>query len=286
MTRIDQFESVFKSADKEVFRYEPLAVRSVLIVTDLEEEGTRAFEARVRAYLKELERGGPLSWKSVPGGAFSTVRGLMDLVEDEGPDLVCSYRNLHTRAWQWTHSLGSYLDVLTQVSRAPVLVTPHPEAGREAQHALRENRRVMAITDDLLGDGRLVNHAVGFTEPGGTLLLTHVEDESVFERYVEVVSKIPTIDTETAREEVCRQLLKEPRDYIRSCREELEEKGVPVEVEEIVTMGHRLSEYVRLIEERGVDLLVLNTKDEDQSAMHGMAYPLAVGVRNIPLLML
>ena len=35
-----------------------------------------------------------------------------------------------------------------------------------------------------------------------------------------------------------------------------------------------------------VDLLVMNTKDEDQLAMHGLAYPLAVELRQIPLLML
>jgi hypothetical protein len=30
----------------------------------------------------------------------------------------------------------------------------------------------------------------------------------------------------------------------------------------------------------------MNTKDEDQLAMHGLAYPLAVELRDIPLLML
>jgi hypothetical protein len=35
-----------------------------------------------------------------------------------------------------------------------------------------------------------------------------------------------------------------------------------------------------------VDLLVMNTKDEDHSAMHGLAYPLAVELRGTPLLML
>ena len=50
--------------------------------------------------------------------------------------------------------------------------------------------------------------------------------------------------------------------------------------------GHHLAEYKRLIEQQEVDLLVLNTKDENQLAMHGMAYALAVELRQIPLLML
>ena len=59
-----------------------------------------------------------------------------------------------------------------------------------------------------------------------------------------------------------------------------------VHVQEIVLMGHHLSTYRKLVEEHSVDLLVMNTKDEDQLAMHGMAYPLAVELREIPLLML
>jgi hypothetical protein len=41
-----------------------------------------------------------------------------------------------------------------------------------------------------------------------------------------------------------------------------------------------------LIEQHEVDLLVLNTKDDDQFAMHGISYALAVELRQIPLLML
>ncbi len=47
-----------------------------------------------------------------------------------------------------------------------------------------------------------------------------------------------------------------------------------------------MKDYLKHIDEKQVDLLVLNTKDGDQLAMHGLAYPLAVEVRQIPLLML
>jgi hypothetical protein len=57
-------------------------------------------------------------------------------------------------------------------------------------------------------------------------------------------------------------------------------------VNEIISLGHRLRTYVELVESHTVSLLVLNTKDEDQHAMHGLAYPLAVELRQIPLLML
>ena len=47
-----------------------------------------------------------------------------------------------------------------------------------------------------------------------------------------------------------------------------------------------IREYQNLIEEHQVDLLVFNTKDHDQLAMHGLGYPLAIELRQIPLLML
>ena len=144
----------------------------------------------------------------------------------------------------------------------------------------------MAIADHLTGDNHLVSYAARLTSPNGKLLLTHVEDQSVFERYMEVIGKISSIDTEPAREAIVEQLLNEPRDYIRSCAEVLAEAELPIEIEEVVTFGHSLLDYKLLIDEKQVDLLVLNTKQEDQLAMHGLAYPLCVELRDTPILML
>ena len=41
-----------------------------------------------------------------------------------------------------------------------------------------------------------------------------------------------------------------------------------------------------MIEDDHVDLLVMHAKEDDQMAMHGMAHPLAVELRSIPLLLL
>ena len=128
--------------------------------------------------------------------------------------------------------------------------------------------------------------ALTFTKPGGTCWLTHVESQPVFERYMDAVSKIPGIDTDIAREALGEQLLKEPRDFIVACREVLDAQGLQVRIEEVVAMGRRVDEYGELIAKREIDLLVLHTKDDDQLAMHGAAYALAVELRGIPLLML
>ena len=52
-----------------------------------------------------------------------------------------------------------------------------------------------------------------------------------------------------------------------------------------MVLGHHLADYKKLVAEHDVDLLVFNTKDEDQLAMHGIAYSLAVELRDTPILM-
>ena len=62
--------------------------------------------------------------------------------------------------------------------------------------------------------------------------------------------------------------------------------ALPISVESVVAHGHHLTEYSRLVEQHEADLLVMHTKDDDQLAMHGLAYPLAIEVRSVPLLLL
>ena len=285
MTKIDQFESVFKSADKAVYAYDRPRFDRVLLVTDLEAADAAEITSRVRSFLTTIDQEGT-RWDTLSGDAFSSVQALLERIEERKPDLIVTYRHLHSEAWHWPHSLGEYLDVMTQATSVPVLVLPHPDAERALPHSVENTDRVMAITNHLTGDDRLVNMAVRFTEPGGTCWLTHVESQPVFERYMDAVSKIPAIDTDVAREALAAQLLKEPRDFIAACRAEIDAQGLPVSIEEVVVMGRRVDEYGDLIAKREIDLLVLHTKVDNQLAMHGAAYVLAVELRGIPLLML
>ncbi len=297
-SRVDQFESIFQRASKTPYEHQPLNVSSVLIISDLEGEAAKAFETRVRAFLATLMdegKGEPTVWTSLGEDDFKGVDGLLGHLEATPPSLICTYRSLRSQAWRWSTTLGKYVDILAQETAIPVLLFPHPRAEAEAPDTFRHGkpsygaegtRTVMALTDHLTGDHRLIHWSVRFTQPGGSLVLTHVEDGLTFERYMTAISKIPDIDTEEAREMIAAQLLREPHDYIGSCAKTLSEADPDLEVREVVVMGHRLQEYTRLVEEHGVDLLVLNTKDKEQLAMHGLAYPLVVELRHIPTLML
>ena len=286
MTRVDQFESVFRSAVRTVFQPKPVEIDSVMVVCDGDGSDAEEFTARSHSFLGILDATENLRWVTVPGGEFGTVPELLERVEAERPGLICTHRHLHSESWRWPYTLGEYVDVLTQATTTPVLVMPHPKRQESQELAGRRPHSVMAMTDHLTGDHRLVNYAAHVTQPGGRLLLSHVEDDAIFERYMEAISKISTIDTDVAREEIRARLLKDPEDYIESCREGLARTSPELTIESIVTWGHHIRAYRRLIEEHEVDLLVMNTKDEDQLAMHGLAYSLAIELRTIPLLML
>ena len=51
-------------------------------------------------------------------------------------------------------------------------------------------------------------------------------------------------------------------------------------------MGHRLTDYVSLIEKHEIDLLVFHTQQQEDLALGGKAYSLAVQLRDVPVLML
>lgn len=282
MTRIDQFESVFRAAAKPRYTPSDVTLGRIMIVTDLDPEAGDRYRARITDFLAGVTGIDSAEWVALHGEA-ETVGALLEAVQNHAPDLVCTYRNLHSGSFQWPYTLGDHAAVLTQVTDAPVLLLPRPDDDG-LDDRMKNTDRVMAITDHLAGDARLVDHALAFTGNGGRLTLAHVEDDGVFERYMAVIGKIPEIDTDTARERIAARLLKEPADYVESIRAALD--GFGIEVASEVTMGHQLSIYRALVERERIDLLVLNTKDDDQLAMHGLAYPLAVELRRVPMLML
>ncbi|MHC4909489.1 MAG: hypothetical protein ACYTF9_07205 [Planctomycetota bacterium] len=284
MSTVDQFESVFRSADKPRFEWERPSMQTVLLLSDKSETDHVAWSRAVLDFLGPAGGAGERRAIDVTGASIDGVASLLETVERYEPDLICTYRHLHSEGWQWPFTLGDHVEVLTQATSIPVLVLPHPTVN---DGALPEApRTVMALTDHLAGDHRLVRHAAAVTAHGGTLWLTHVEDDAIFERYLDTISRIEAIDTDVARQTIADKLMTGARDYIATCRTGLAEAGLDIEVEEEVTMGHRLHTYIDLIEKHAVDLLVFNTKVDDQLAMHGMAYPLAVQVRNVPMLML
>lgn len=255
----------------------------MVLVTDLDSPGGEALLEVVRKFLAVLDSDHP-DWLTLNEGDYHRPAELLDKVDRSDSDLIVTYRNLKQIDKATPHSLGVYLDTLTQATAVPVLVLPDGHFGDDP--APNDASTVLVVTDHLAGDHRLINCAVRLTRKNGRLHLCHVEDDAAFGYYMEAVERIPTINTGTAEEGLRQQLLKQPADYINNCIEVLKAQGITTQLTPHVLMGHRLQDYRRLVDECQCDLVVLNTKDEDQLAMHGLAYPIAVEFRDVPLLML
>ena len=275
MTNIDQFESLFKSAERPQFSLTDVLLDSILVVSDGDQAAAEHLKNRVLAFLGPALPG-DVTWNLIDGGSRGSVSELLVKIETIQPQLICTHRNLDMPANEFPYSLGVYVDILTQATTTPVLLMPQQSDDVAV-------KKVMAITDHLTGDHQLVSYATKLAPIDGALILAHIEGETSFERFIAAISKIPDIDTDTARETILAQLLKEPHEFIASCREVLKEAGRKVRIDEIITLGHRLKDYYKHIEEQDVDLLVMNTKDDDQLAMHGLAYPLVVELRDTPM---
>jgi hypothetical protein len=286
MSTVDQFESVFKAAAKTTYLHETPSFGKVLLVTDMEESESTLYLNLVRQYFEKILLPNETKWSVLSKNEFQTVKDLLGKVEEHHPDILITYRNLRSDSWRWPYSLGEHLDVLTQVTTTPVLVLPHPDRDDASELLGKSPENVMAVSGHMCGEGTLVKYASAFTPKGGKLLLSHIEDKVTLDRYLDAIEKIPDIDSEVARETLLARLLNDAKDFSESAREGLRQAGLDISVECMAQLGSRLEDYRKLIEEGQVDLLVMHAKEDDQLAMHGMAHPLAVELRAVPILLL
>ena len=117
MTNVDQFESMFRSASREVFVYERVNIESVLVVTDLDELEARLFGDRVRKFLTVISEDEKVRWRDVGGSEFQTAGELVSLIESAAPDIICTYRNLHSSAWKWSYTFTKIADCKRPLGR-------------------------------------------------------------------------------------------------------------------------------------------------------------------------
>lgn len=280
---IDEFESIFRRSERELFQYVDIPITSVTIVTDDDADKASQTEAMAKAFMPRLAEAG--EWRTITGSEYQTVAQLLEILDQKQTDLIITYRHLQEESLVPQHSLGVYLDVLTQTTSIPVLVLP----GTAAQPVNVQDRvcdRVMVVADHISGDNRLINYGVRMCRSGGSIWLCHVEDDVAFERYMAVIARIPEIDSDDARVLIENQLLADAQEFIDDCSKVIDSEGPNITVNSFVGRGHHLRDYQALIQEHDVDLLVLNTKADDQLAMHGRAYSLSVELTDVSMLLL
>ncbi len=281
LDQIDEFESLFRRSEREDFVYSEIPIGSVAIVT-----GSEASDPVREAVARFLPRISDVSdWHSIGSGDYRNVAGLIERVEAQQVDLLVTRRHLGEEGFSPLHSLGVYLDELTQRTSIPVLVLPGT-ARTPMELPTEACSRVMVVADQISGDQRLINYGVRMCSDEGSMWLCHVEDDMVFGRIVGAIERIPEISSELGATLLKSQLFKDAEDFIATCFERLGETDLNVDLKSHVGMGHHVREYRRLIDDNQTDLLVANTKDDDQLAMHGMAYSLSVELVDVPMLLL
>jgi len=280
---IDEFESMFKRAEREPFVFSEIPIGSIALITDGSVAEAELLRASLPDFLPRLPSSD--SWRILSGADYSNVGQLLEHLDERPTDLIVTYRHLQEKLLVPQHSLGVYLDVLTQAADIPVLVLPGTAAEPIPLEG-RVSRRVMVVTDHISGDDRLINYGLRMCSPGGSIWLCHVEDDAVFNRYIRAIERIPEIDSEQARLLIDQQLLKEAGDFIETCIAELHTQSPEITYHSFLGCGHHLREYRELVDSHNVDLLVANTKNEDQLAMHGITYSLSVEMPDVAMLLL
>jgi hypothetical protein len=284
------FESQFKGAIRRRYQHEALEVQRVYVVTDLDGARSARVQESARRFLSGVEALRGARWELVNGAALGSVGALLGALEARRADLIITYRHLRESPRGEGRSLGSYLDSLTQATEAPVLVLParraEDEGGRALEGRLQDTDRVMVMTDHLTEDPALVRYGAEFTQVGGELFLTHVEDAAVLSRYLEIISKIPELDDEVAEATIGARLLWEARQFCESAAEVLHQRDRALRVTPLVCLGDPLETYRELLRERAVDLLVADAKAPGRRAMSALAYAATVEFQDTPILLL
>ncbi len=86
MTNVDQFESLFRSASKEVYQYEHIAIPNFLIIADFEQAEAYAWSEQVKSFLSVLsDESESVVWSVIAGGEFNSIEDLLAIVEENPP---------------------------------------------------------------------------------------------------------------------------------------------------------------------------------------------------------
>jgi hypothetical protein len=283
------FESQFKAAIRQRYKHEPVEVEKILVVTDLDREGSERVMETCKRFLSGVRALEGAQWSLLFDENLPAVQDLIRMVDETTPDLMVAYRNLGENPRYPKSSLGNYVDTITQATSVPVLVLPvrrGDDDGSRLEARLINTDRVMVITDHLNEDPQLVRYGAEFTEAGGQLFLSHIEDAAVFERYMRIIGKIPEIDDDDARAKISARLLKEARDFVEDAAEDLSKRALDLKVRPVVEMGDTIDAYRRYLHDHEVDLLVVNFKSCDRYAMSDLAYAITIEFVDVPVLLL
>ena len=100
MDHIDEFESMFRRAEREPFRYAPVPLDSITFITDRSADETERRKQTLTEFLPAVRSA--TDWRLFTGDQFSNVSELLETLNSRSTDLIVTYRHLRRIAVSWS----------------------------------------------------------------------------------------------------------------------------------------------------------------------------------------
>lgn len=272
MVLIDEFESQFRRSSKTPFTAEEVPLNSAAIV--LTEERRKELDGFLRGFfMKKADSSFKLI--DVPASGDNNNQQLLSQIKEIGPDIVVTEHILDDTRQATPYALGSHVHDFSQELSVPLLLLPDLESSHLEEHYQRTTSGLV-LTDDIKEESHLINCCLPFVEENGTLILADVEDRYTHERYLSIISKIPSLSTDIAKVEIEAQMRREALEYMESCKKALHTIRPDVSVEELFEFLDSMKALTSLILSKAPDILLLSGKDHSQTAMAPLAYALCI----------
>ena len=277
MLKLDHFASIFRAADKERILIPHIRISKVLLVTDVDKpESMKAWNKWKSFFPVDI------TMEVLDGEESRDISLITKKVKDSQCDIIVSYRCLHTDNWRYPYAVGSYVEVLTQMTDIPVLLFPHIY---EDQKEYSIPKSVLLMSEDLKKEEELLGYASSLCNEESSITLVDLEDTVYLDRILSIISKIPQLDTDMAEKRIREQLQNESLDWVERSKERMAKCSAPPTLHHARLSQSSMSTCIEFVEQSDADMIVLNAKNTDQLSIHGLVYPFMVQFRSLPLLL-
>ncbi len=263
---LDIFESVFKRSVKQHYDYEDFQPGSILIIGNSDHlDKLSNFISEYSHKFESFEYNSNFNWIE-----------LKSEIEKGRLDLILIQRQLGISNMDLTFSIGPVLESITQEINIPVLIIPHEFQGLKIE-------TIGIGFDHQIDNSNLINKGLLMRKHLKNLELIHIEDESIFNYYLDAISKIPGINTEYAETNIKETILNLSGDFFRDVASKLENDKVKAGIH--CQFGETVQCYRDIIKDRKIDLLVFEAEDESKMAMHSLGHSLTIQFPNVATLL-
>ncbi|MEM6726066.1 MAG: hypothetical protein AAF598_18635 [Bacteroidota bacterium] len=274
---LDHFESIFKRAIRHRFEFKAIQLKRILLLIDSNQEIPLKTHFETRIFPK-LESEFAIELMDVR--AYPNWQSLEQAIHAERPNLIIAERLLKETDKSFEHSLGVYLEAITQRINIPLLVLPVDQT-----FELRPAGEILIGTGHQYIDDPLMHLGVFFAQQSAKLRIVHVEDIDTFNYYMDAIERIPAIHSSLVRTALMEGLKDRPRHYFEQVKTALQAAHHPTKVEIFSEAGRVIDVYRELINHHPIDLIIFEADDDSQLAMHSIGYSIAVEFQNIPVLL-